>query len=86
MQDVDIRRYLKLIPTRHFVIAFAGAFPLGLGLMGLFSPPAGGSLGWTGDYAIELTIFGAILGLPLYYSSARAGLTVRREMDSGADR
>lgn len=84
MRQVDVRELLELIPNRHIVIAFAGAIPLGMGLMGYFAPPAGGSLSWLGDWAVPLLIFGGILGLPLYWSSARAALVIRRRLDEEA--
>ncbi len=82
MQDIDLRDFLKHIPGRHIVIALLGSIPLGLGLMGFVSPPAEGALSWLGDYAGPLVVFGAIMGLPLHYSCARAALQVRRERDS----
>lgn len=81
MRDVDIRELLGLIPNRHIAIAFGGAIPFGMGLMGFFAPSADGSLGWLAGWAVPLMIFGGILGLPLYWSSARAALIIRRRMD-----
>lgn len=82
MQDIDLKEFFRLIPGRHIVIALLGSVPLGLGLMGFFSPPADGALSWLGDYAGPLVVFGAIMGLPLQFSCARAALRVRRERDS----
>lgn len=79
MQDIDLRDFLRLIPGRHIVIALLGSVPLGMGLMGFVSPPAQGALSWLGDYAGPLVVFGAIMGLPLYYSCARAALRLQQE-------
>lgn len=83
MHDIDVRDWLRLIPVRHIILALLGSIPLGLGLMGFLAPPERGALAWLGDYAGPLLVFGGILGLPLYYSSARAGLRLRRERDHG---
>lgn len=85
MRDVDIREILALIPNRHIVIGFAGSIPAGLGLMGLFAPPAEGSLAWLGDYAGPLLALAVIMNLPLWFSCARASLVIRRRMDYGPD-
>lgn len=85
MEDVDIGEFLRLIPSRHIVIALLGAIPLALGLMGYFSTPEEGVLAWTGDYAGPLMIFGALMGVPLYYACARGGLAMRDRSESGAE-
>lgn len=86
MQDVDLREVLALIPTRHIVIAMVGSIPLGLGLMGYFAPPEQGVISWVGSYAGPLIVFGFLMGLPLYWSSARAGMVLRRRMREGAQK
>lgn len=79
MQNTGLKDFLRLIPVRHIVIALLGSVPLGMGLTGFVSPPAQGALSWLGDYAGPLVVFGAIMGLPLYYSCARAALRLQQE-------
>lgn len=81
MQDVDIKEVFRFIPTRHLVVGMLGGLPLGAGLMGWFAPPADGGLAWLGEYAGPLIVLGAVMGMPLFWSSARAGLAIRRRLE-----
>lgn len=85
VRRVDVRELLELIPRRHILFGFAGSLPIGLGLMGFFAPPGRGALVWTGELAGPLVVLGAVMNLPLWYHSARAGLVIRRRMDEEPD-